>query len=529
MKLQNILVTLALLLSTALYAQDIQWQKTFGGVHADYLYDAVPTLDYGFIMVGGTLSKNTGDVNQSQGDFDYFITKISENGQLEWATTIGGEKTDIIKSITKTYEGGYLIAGISNSAKKNNKTTEQIGQQDIWLVKIDLKGTVEWQKTLGGIANENVADVIKIKDGYLIAATSASEGYYENKKLAKNSNLILKQGTNYGNLDYWLVKIDLQGKEVWQRTIGGIYKDELKKVIQLPNDEIVIAGVSNSPLGNGKHTVNNGLNDWWVIKLNKQGQTIWEKSYGTEGDDKLTSMLLTKDKQILLGGTNSSQSKDNNTNSDFNVLKINTDGDKIWENTYSEGTKDYLTDMIQNRDGTILLSGYTASTSNNKSKKASDRKGIEDYNIIKINAKGEEQWRKQIGTDKKEVLRKSIRTRDGGYVLMGSSMPKKATGTNNANFWVVKLLDKDKPTYTKAALESMPNPTTEKTTVVIGNAYKEGVLTVVDYAGRVLQNKKITGARILPINLGSYADGIYIINVKTDTEENSVKIIKVSN
>ena len=108
-------------------------------------------------------------------------------------------------------------------------------------------------------------------------------------------------------------------------------------------------------------------------------------------------------------------------------------------------------------------------------------------------------------------------------------MPKKATGTNNANFWVVKLLDKDKPTYTKAALESMPNPTTEKTTVVIGNAYKEGVLTVVDYAGRVLQNKKITGERILPINLGSYADGIYIINVKTDTEENSVKIIKVSN
>ena len=524
--MKKIIYLVLILQSISLTAQEIIWQKTFGGAHAEYLYDAVPTLDYGFIMVGGTLSKNTGDVTASEGDFDYFVTKINENGKLEWTKTIGGEKTDILKSITQTYEGGYLLAGISNSKKKNNKTTEQIGQQDIWLVKIDFNGNIAWQKTLGGIANENVHEVLKIKDGYLIAGTTASEAYYENKKLRENKNLILKQGTSYGNLDYWLVKIDLQGKEQWQRTIGGKYKDELKKVIELSNGEIVIAGTSNSPLGNGKHTVNNGLTDWWVLKLNKEGQTIWEKSFGDDGNDQLTSMLLTKDGQILLGGTTATT-----TTTDFKVLKIDTDGLQQWDNVYTEGAKDHLTNMVQNIDGTILLSGYTAREKNNKnksSKKASEKKGTEDYNVIKINAEGEELWRKQIGTDKKEVLQKSIRTRDGGYVLLGSSMPKEATGTNNANFWIVKLLDKDKPKYEKVPLESIPNPTTEKTTVVIGNAYKDGELLVVDYAGRVLQKKQLTGERMLPIDLSSYADGIYIIQVKTDVEENSVKVIKVS-
>jgi len=356
-------------------SQEIVWQKTFGGAHAEYLYDAVPTLDYGFIMVGGTLSKNTGDVTVSEGDFDYFVTKISENGKLEWTKTLGGEKTDILKSITQTYEGGYLLAGISNSKKKNNKTTEQIGQQDIWLVKIDLKGNIAWQKTLGGIANETVNEVLKIKDGYLIAGTTASEDYYEDKKLKENKDLILKQGTNNGNLDYWLVKIDLQGKEQWQRTIGGKYKDELKKVIELPNGEIVIAGTSNSPLGNGKRTVNNGLTDWWVLKLNKEGQTLWEKSFGDDGNDQLTSMLLAKDGQILLGGTTATT-----TTTDFKLIKIDTDGQQQWDNVYTEGAKDHLTNMVQNIDGTILLSGYTAREKNNKNK--SSKKALEPEMVV---------------------------------------------------------------------------------------------------------------------------------------------------
>ena len=524
--MKKLIYLLIALQSIAIYSQEILWQKTYGGMHAEYLYDAVPTLDYGFIMVGGSLSNNTGDVTHSEGDFDYFITKIRENGSLEWTSTLGGEKTDILKSITSTYEGGYLVAGISNSGKKNTKTTANIGQYDIWLIKIDEKGSITWQKTLGGLANENVEDVIKTRDGgYLIAGTSASDAYTYTEAQEKDKDLILKRGENRGNLDYWLVKIDAAGKEQWQKSMGGKYKDELRKVKENQKGEIIIAGVSNSPKGFEKQTIHEGLSDWWILKLTKDGEVLWQKSFGEDGDDQLSSMLLTKEDEIIVGGHSRNKGESEATNSDYQVKKLNEEGKIIWENSYSQASNDILTDMVQNTDGSMLLSGYAASKHGKKKK--IKQKGTEDYIVIKINAEGEEIWRKEIGTDKKEVLKKSVRTRDGGYVLMGSSMPIEAKQTNDANFWVVKLLDKDKPKYKKAPLESIPNPTRDYTQVVIGNDYKEGEVLVVDYAGRILQRKKLNGTRLLPINLSSYADGIYLIKVKTDKENNSVKVVKV--
>ncbi len=541
MKLQNILYAFVMLFSTTTYSQEILWQKTYGGMHAEYLYDAVPTLDYGFILVGGSLSNNTGDVSQSEGDFDYFITKIKENGTVEWTKSIGGEKTDVLKSITSTYTGDYLIAGTSNSAAKNNKTTPNVGQQDIWLVKIDKKGNIAWQKTLGGLANENVHQVLKTKDGgYLIAGTSASDAYTYAEELQNNKDVILKTGENRGNLDYWLVKLDKDGKEQWQKNYGGKYKDELRKVVETSTGEIVIAGVSNSPRGFEKQAIQQGLSDWWVLKLTREGTILWQKTFGEEGNDQLNGMLLTKEEDILLGG--SSASGDKGVNSDYIVKKINQEGAILWENSYSQADRDILTDMVQNNDGTILLSGYATSKPNQNTTKnkqgiplkgnavgKGNQKGTEDYIVLKINQEGEELWRKEIGTDKKEVLKKSIRTRDGGYVLLGSSMPLQAKQTNNANFWVVKLRDKDKPEYKKEPLESIPNPTKDYTQIVIGNEYKDGTLSVVDYGGRILEKIQLDGKRLITINLSTYADGIYIIHVKTDIENNSVKVVKITN
>jgi len=537
---KKLFLLILLFIGIQLTAQKIQWQKTLGGVHADYLYDAMPTLDYGFIMVGGSLSNDTGDVGKSEGDFDYFITKLSEYGDLEWTTTLGGTKIDILKSITNSHDGGYLIAGISNSGQKEDKkTTKNIGQQDIWLIKVNITGGIEWQKTLGGLSNENVSEVIKTKDGgYLIAGTSASSDYIENEELYEETNLIIKADKNRGNLDYWLIKIDAQGEEQWQKTFGGKYKDVLHNVIELPNRDIVIGGTSNSPQGFDKKTTNKGLNDWWVLKLTNEGEIIWQKAFGNNGSDELYELLLTEDNHLLLGGNFRNKGDgDRNANSDFVILKLDLDGEQVWQNTYSEGTNDILTDIVQNEDGTFLLSGYSASektqTNQRKSAKSAGKhkpqQGTEDFIVLKIDAKGEELWRKNLGTDKKEVLRKSIKTRDGGYVLMGSSMPFKATKSNDANFYIVKLLDKDKPKHIKMPLEAIPNPTYTYTSVVVGADYKEGTVTLVDFAGRVLQHFKITGKRIIPVRLTNYPDGVYIVNVKTDIETNSVKVIKISN
>ena len=147
---------------------------------------------------------------------------------------------------------------------------------------------------------------------------------------------------------------------------------------------------------------------------------------------------------------------------------------------------------------------------------------------IKIDAEGEETWRKIVDNKNIEILNKAIETRDGGYILMGSSIPKNTKDQNNANFYVVKLLDEDKPEEVIGDLEAFPNPTLDYTAIVIGEPYNTGTCTIVDLMGRVLKKVPLNGNREIPVSLINYSDGVYIINVKTDNSDNSVKVIKTS-
>ncbi len=520
------------LLSISITAQQTQWEKTFGGTYADYLYDAIPTLDYGFIMVGGSLSDNTGDVGVSQGNYDYFITKITEFGNLEWSTTFGGNGIDMLTCIDNTLDGGFIVAGYSNSTKNLDGTITTIGNKDITVFKLDIHGEITWKKTLGGLADDIPMDILKTKDGgYLLAGTSDSDSDIENTDLLKDASVVLKDTDCKGSLDYWLVKLDIFGNFVWQKSFGGRYTDTLHKVIELSDSSILLAGSSNSVMEKDKHTINKGLSDWWLIKLNLDGTVIWEKSFGNVGNDELTAVVETLDNKILLGGSFSNVSEEGTSDLDIAVKKIDLDGTVLWENTYDTGDRDILTDISLNKDGSFLLSGFIGSTIKNSASgklQANTKKGVDDFYVLKISDTGEELWEKSIGTDKKEILNKSIQTRDGGYVLMGSSMPVLPKDANDVNFYIVKLLDKDKPKVKKLPLEAIPNPTFAYTQIVIGDSYKNGKVWVVDYAGRILQNFAIDGKRIVPVNLANYPDGVYIVKVETNQATNDVKVAKIS-
>jgi len=515
-------------LGLQLQAQDVQWQKKMGGKNADYLYDAIPTLDYGFIMVGGTQSNQSGNVKKNAGSFDFFITKVSEKGDLLWTKTLGGKQADIARCIVNSLDGGFLLAGISSSDISYSKTCEHIGQRDIWLVKYDINGSIIWQKTLGGYAVEQISQVIRTTDGgFLIAGSSASNEFIPTGVNMSSPNLVIKQGDNYGSMDYWLVKINAEGEMQWQKTFGGKYKDILKQVVELPNQDIILAGSSNSPKSGNKTTNANGRNDWWLVKINETGDLLWQKSYGTDAEEKLSTMLVTKDDHILLGGnyvvTNGETKK---RQADIKLLKINFEGDIIWKETYDNGGDDFLTNIVQNSDGTLVLGAYTGSHAQSKFKLATASKGMEDYLIIKTKANGEEKWRRSLGTKKKEVLRKVIETRDGGYALLGSSVSMSSIGEGDADFLIIKIGDKDKPKHPKLPLEAVPNPAVDYTQAVIGKEYENGQVKVVDLNGKIIEQFEINGERIIPIHLANYKMGIYIINVTADKMKNSVKVIK---
>ena len=122
---------------TSIFAQDILWEKSYGGKHADYLLDAQPTADYGFILAGSSLSGKTGNKTEDNaGDLDYWIWKMDEAGELDWQKSIGGSGPDMLYSIRNTNDGGFILAGTSESQAGTQKKDSCRGKEDIWVIKL---------------------------------------------------------------------------------------------------------------------------------------------------------------------------------------------------------------------------------------------------------------------------------------------------------------------------------------------------------------------------------------------------------
>ncbi len=426
MKHPWLVLLLTVLTVNLVSSQDILWEKSYGGKQADYLTDAIPTADYGFVLGGSSLTPNK-DNPLSKGNYDYCIWKVKENGDIEWQKSYGGSDNDMLYSIKATNDGGFILAGISNSPISGQKKDNRIGQNDIWILKLDARGTEMWQKTLGGLSEEQLATIIITKDnGFLLGASSESD-VCNYKASETNKNSIYKNTDSNGSLDYWLVKLNYKGELEWQKTIGGTYLDQLRSVVTTFDGGYFVGGVSNSNSNLFKNKDCNGQTDFWYMRLNATGEILWETTYGGAGDENLYTVLETKEHQLIVAGnSNSPSSPRGNTieGSDYLLMKLDTDGTLLWEKTYSNNDQDVLTNVVQNGDGSLLLCGYSplvakATTSKIGRKKTDE--GIEDYLVLKTDRNGEELWRKTVGSDAIDVLSKAIETRDGGYLLAGTS------------------------------------------------------------------------------------------------------------
>ena len=503
--------------STIIYAQDVFWEKSFGGKQAEYLLDALPTPDYGFILAGSSLSDKSGNKEAARkGNYDYCLWKIRENGAIDWQKSFGGSKNDLLISTQATKDGGYILAGTSDSPISADKTEAAIGQQDLWILRLDAAGNLLWQKTIGGLAEEQLACVVQTSDGgFVIGASSASDKYLAKKSESKK-NTIYKDADSRGNLDYWVIKLDKSGTLEWQKTMGGNYLDQLRSIAQTSDGNYLVGGVSNSGLGFEKNQKSEGENDFWFMKLDPKGNLLWQQTYGGKGDDQLYTVLQTNDKNyVVAGNTNGATPKGNSPQgSDFMLLKLDQSGAVLWEKLYSNGTDDVLTNLVKNKDETLLLCGYSRGNSKKKTE------GTESYKVIKIDKDGEELWRKNVDKKGKNVLNKAIETRDGGYVLAGTN-----SDSLTSDFWVVKLKDLKKPEAVKATIEAFPNPASSFTNIIIGFEYNTGTASLYDLAGRQLQRFPIT-SRTVPIDLSGLPEGIYIINIATNNGHEGIKVIK---
>jgi hypothetical protein len=208
---------------------NLQWTRTIGGPKGDEGYSLIQTSDGGYAIAGATESFGAGD-------WDVYVVKLDVNGNLQWNRTIGGKKEDVGNSLIQTSDGGYAIAGgtISFGA----------GEADVYVVKLDANGNLQWTKTIGGPAVENGSSLIQTSDGgYAITGKSSSFGA--------------------GEADVYVIKLDANGNLQWTKTIGGPDSEEGVYLIQTSDGGYAIAGATKSFGAGGK--------DVYVIKLDKNG------------------------------------------------------------------------------------------------------------------------------------------------------------------------------------------------------------------------------------------------------------------
>ncbi len=235
---------------------DIIWQKSFGGKKHDVAYSVKQTKDSGFIMAGYSNSYD-GDLTENKGNKDYWIIKTTKSGKLEWQKSFGGNSGDYAASVQQTIDGGYILAGYSESYSLDLKDSKP--GMNMWVIKLSKTGKEIWQRCLGGIGDDAAYSVQQTKDrGYVLAGYTIAPPSYVDTTHYNVTGF-------HGGWDFWVVKLSEQGDLVWQKCLGG-KGDEMAFSIQQTNDGGYIV-LGNSSSTDGDATSNHGNDDLWIVKL----------------------------------------------------------------------------------------------------------------------------------------------------------------------------------------------------------------------------------------------------------------------
>lgn len=295
---------------------NIEWQKSMGGSDTDAPYCIRQTSDGGYIAAGRSYS-NDGDVSGNNGNADYWVVKMNDTGNIVWEKSLGGSFNEEAYSIEQTTDGGYIVAGVTDS--NDGDVSGNHGEDDCWIVKLDGNGTLEWQKCLGGSLPDNNCVIRQTSDGgYIMAAVSIS-----------NDGDV---SVNYGGHDYWVVKLNSTGGIVWQKSYGGLASDTPNSVQQTADGGYVIAGFSYS--NDGDVSGNHGNGDYWIAKLDASGNLQWQKSLGGSDADIANAIMQTADGGYIIAGMIWSNDQDisgSHGSSDCWLVKLDSTGNLEWE------------------------------------------------------------------------------------------------------------------------------------------------------------------------------------------------------
>ena len=382
----------------------IEWQKTISDNDSTTINSAQQTTDGGYILAGYKAI--------SQNSIDYWIAKLNSNADIEWEKTYGGSGGDEANSIQQTTDGGYIVAGTTGS--NNDNVTTNNGGNDAWILKLTTNGAIEWQKTYGGSNYELINSIKQTTDnGYIAVGTTSS-----------NDGDILN---NQGNFDALIIKIAANGNLEWSKTFGGSSLDYLNDIQQTINGEYLFVGGTQS--NNGNITNNYGNTDWWVIKLQTNGNLQWQKTYGGSSNDYANCIQKTNDGHyIIAGGTESNDGDITNSHGDSDawVIKIDNLGNILQQTTVGTNGSEVANSILQTHDNVFLIVGESQNANSN----------IINTFVAALDADCNLLWQRQIPQNVNSSYAKAIfETPNCGYVLFCNQFDE----SNFKNALIIKL------------------------------------------------------------------------------------------
>jgi len=469
---------------TAQAQPDSLWSRTFGGDNYDVCSSLIQTADGGFALAGYTNSFGVRG-------YDFWLVLADENGDSLWSRTFGGmgafDYHDICYSMIQMADGGFALAGFTQPLGA--------GHEDFWLLKVAENGDSLWSRIFDWSGYDRVYSLIQTDAGEFALAGWSHD--YDN---------------NWYN--FRLVLTDENGDSLWTRSHGGRGDDGCTSLIQTVDGGFALAGWKRL-----------ADYDFYLVRVDENGDSLWSHTYGGDGDDVCGCIIQLEDEGFLLAGKSNSFSAGD---FDFWLVRTDENGDSLWSRTFGGELTDICYSAIQTADGGYALAGYTNSFG----------AGGYDMWLVKTNADGDSLWSLSFGGELLDECYSVIQVDDGGYALAGFTA---SFGAGENDFWLVKTgpdpVSVPSETFIPHPLSfilhpSFPNPFNSTTNIRFGLPKNELVLVrIIDLTGNVVETlidgRLPAGYHTVSWNSLDYPTGVYICNMQAAGFSEAVKMVLV--
>ncbi|MFX0052052.1 MAG: hypothetical protein ACFE8U_12285 [Candidatus Hermodarchaeota archaeon] len=385
-----------------------EWKRFFDGtVDEEWATDLIQTNDGGFVF--------TEYVDSQVG-----LVKTDKNGVLIWNHTYGRSEEDRAKAVIQTVDGGFVIAGSTSS--------QDADSSDAWLIKTNVNGVVEWNRTYGGMEDDGAEAIIQtVDEGFALAGFTRSYGV--------------------GNSDAWLIKTDKNGIPEWNQSYGGVLDDKALHLYRLSNGNFALLGYYGQYVYTGYEAfvgcdTTEIYDDAWMLITDETGLLHQEFIYELPEDIQFHDLSWSIEDGIRIGGT-FTDGPDQDT---IFLLKMNGNGVFQWNKTLTHlehlkywvrGLDEYwwdlyvpkpMVDLIFTTDGGFILSGgFSDGTS----------PPYYHQSLMKMDSNGSIQWITNLTVSNIADI-SIIQLADGGYALAGGVLSHGSNG-DSADAWLARI------------------------------------------------------------------------------------------